>query len=176
MIHRFDWPDRFVTGTVGVPGQRTFFLQAREGSRVVSVVIEKQQSAALADGVDTLLDDLMGHDGNPFGIPAEASEGLRDDEPLDEPVIETFRVGAMTLAWDPSSAQVVIQAVPWVEDEEERAEGADPEQALVVSIPIGTARAFADRARRVVRQGRPLCPVCEEPMDPSGHVCPIDEA
>ena len=177
IVHDFDWPDRFVTGTVGEPGARTFFLQVADRVRTISVILEKQQSAALADGMDTLLDELMGAEGNPHSVPEAAPEGLRDEDPLTEPVVAAFRTGAMTLAWDPATAQVVVQAIPLVEsDDEDLDEGgvgeAEPTEALVVRIPVGTARAFADRARRIVRAGRPICPLCEEPMDADGHTCP----
>ncbi|MFV0427315.1 MAG: DUF3090 domain-containing protein [Beutenbergiaceae bacterium] len=173
IVHGFDWPDRFVTGTVGVPGARTFYLQARTGRELVSVALEKQQSAALAAGIDSLLDDLMTNDGNPHSVPRLAPEGLADDDPLDQPVIEAFRAGTMTLAWDPTTAQVVIQAVPITDaDLDDAAPETDPEQVLVVRIPVGAARAFADRARKVVNAGRPLCPICDEPVE-EPHVCPI---
>ena len=52
LVHRYDSPDRFVAGTVGQPGERTFFLQAREGNRITSVVVEKQQVLVLAEHLD----------------------------------------------------------------------------------------------------------------------------
>jgi uncharacterized repeat protein (TIGR03847 family) len=174
IVHGFDWPDRFVTGTVGEPGARTFYLQAQEGKRVVSVALEKQQSAALADGVDAVLDQLMAEDGNRYSIPDAAPEGLADDDPLTEPVDEEFRVGEMRLAWDAATAQVVIQASRLLLDEEGTVvEEEEPAEVLVVRLPVGAARAFAARTRTVVIQGRPLCPICEEPMDPDGHVCAV---
>ncbi|MFV0254108.1 MAG: DUF3090 domain-containing protein [Beutenbergiaceae bacterium] len=176
IVHGFDWPDRFVTGTVGAPGSRTFYLQARAGKQLVSVALEKQQSAALAAGVDSLLDDLMAAEGNPYSIPRIAPDGLADDAPLEQPVVEQFRAGTMTLAWDSSNAQVIIQAVP-VEDESDpgHAEQEDPEQVLVVRIPVGAARAFADRARKVVNAGRPICPICDEPIEADGHTCELPD-
>lgn len=188
LVHGFDWPDRFVTGTVGEPGARTFYLQAEEGRRVVSVALEKQQSAALADGVDAVLDQLMA-DGNPYGIPAQAPAGLADDGPLTEPVEELFRVGDMRLSWDASTHQIVVQAMRLRTDEEEKTlaeagelaalaglAGEEPvEEMFVVRIPVGAARAFAARTRSVIAQGRPLCPICEEPMDPAGHICPVPD-
>lgn len=178
IVHGFDWPDRFVAGTLGEPGERTFYLQARDGDRLVSVALEKQQSAALADGVDAVLDQLMGEDGNRWSIPSNAPDGLDDDDPLQEPVEEQFRVGEMRLAWDPATAQVVIQAVALqADDEGALVEAEEPEELLVVRIPVGAARAFAARTRTIVAQGRPICPICEEPMDPDGHVCAVsDEA
>ena len=62
LIHGFDPPERFVTGTVGAPGQRTFFLQARSGARITSVSLEKQQVAALSERIDQLLDEVMASD------------------------------------------------------------------------------------------------------------------
>lgn len=175
IVHGFDWPDRFVTGTVGEPGERTFYLQAQDGKRVVSVSLEKQQSAALADGVDAVLDQLMAEDGNPYSIPSHAPDGLADNGPLAQPVTEEFRVGDMRLAWDPSTHQVVIQAVRLQPEDEEPPEDEDGEEMFVVRIPVGAARAFAARTRSVVGQGRPVCPLCEEPMDPEGHTCSVPD-
>lgn len=185
IVHGFDWPDRFVTGTLGEPGARTFYLQAQDGSRVVSVALEKQQSAALADGVDSVLDQLMSQDGNPFSVPRVAPAGLADEDPLSEPVTEEFRVGEMRLAWDPSTSQVVIQAARLVPEETEEGEEGEPtvveaddddaEEVLVVRIPVGAARAFAARTRAVVGQGRPICPICDQPMDADGHTCVLPD-
>lgn len=180
IVHGFDWPDRFVVGTVGSPGARTFYLQARAGRELVSVAVEKEQSAVLADRLDEVLDELMAEDGNPFSIPAAAPDGLADHEPLDQPVEEQFRVGAMGLGWDPATAQIVIEAFPVLDvDGEADADGVlevDPPEALVVRIPVGSARAFAKRTREVVSAGRPVCPLCEAPMDsPSDHVCELPD-
>ncbi|ARC58053.1 hypothetical protein AS850_13295 [Frondihabitans sp. 762G35] len=114
-VHDFDWPDRVVVGTVGRPGARTFYLQARDGSRVVSVALEKEQSALLAQKIDEILDELMVAEGNPVTIPASTPVELVDNDPLDEPVEAQFRIGAISLGWDPSTAQVVIEAFPIVE-------------------------------------------------------------
>ena len=121
VIHGFDWPDRVVVGTIGEPGSRTFYLQAREGARMVSVALEKVQSAVLAEKIEQILDGLMAADGNPFSIPAETPMELVDNDPLDQPVDPQFRTGIMSLGWDPSTAQLVIEAFPLVE--------ADPDAA-----------------------------------------------
>jgi len=120
IVHGFDWPDRFVVGTVGQPGARAFYLQVRAGARVVSVGIEKQQAAVLAEKVDELLDELKAAEGrgNPVSIPTETPAELLDDEPLDQPVTAEFRTGAISLGWDPSTAQVVIEAFPLIEDDD----------------------------------------------------------
>lgn len=176
VVHDFDWPDRLVVGTVGPPGQRTFYLQARDGERLMSVALEKEQSAVLADRLDELLDELMSMDGNPASIPATAPDGLDDHGPLDHPVEEQFRVGLMTLGWDPSTAQVVIEAHPLVEFEGGPAAMPAPDptespEMLQIRIPVGAARSFSKRTREVVLSGRPFCPLCLAPMDPEGHIC-----
>jgi uncharacterized repeat protein (TIGR03847 family) len=148
IVHGFDWPDRLVVGTIGEPGARTFYLQARTGIRIVTVALEKIQSAQLAEKIEEILDQL--------DVPAEIPLELVDDSPLD-PVDEQFRAGAVSLGWDPSTAQVVIEAYPIVESDDEDADPTDePTEMLVVRIPVGAARAFAKRTLEVVASGRPL--------------------
>ena len=176
-MHSYDPPERFVAGTVGPPGQRTFFLQARAGTRVTSVSLEKQQVLALAERVDDLLDDLLQADDSGSLIPAVAPTALEDNEPLEQPIEEEFRAGTMTLAWDADADRVVIEVFPLDESdvtgEALLAEDAPmPEEMLVVSIPPAVARAFCTRAQAVVSAGRPPCQFCGGPMDPSGHLCP----
>jgi uncharacterized repeat protein (TIGR03847 family) len=177
IVHGFDWPDRFVIGTVGQPGSRTFFLQARSGARLVSVALEKEQSVALAERIEEVLDELMADEGNPFSIPALTPEGLDDNDPLEQPVEEQFRAGAMSLGWDPSTAQIVIEAFPFSEVAAEALDPVevDPEEILLVRIPVGSARAFAKRTREVVGAGRPICPLCGVPMDSDDHVCTLPD-
>src|SRR5213592_3620310 len=115
LIHGFDPPERFVTGTVGPPGGRTFFLQARSGARVTSVSLEKQQVAALSERIDQLLDEVMSSDSTESVVPAVAPLGLEDTDPLEQPIEEEFRAGTMTLSWDPSDERVVIEVFPFTE-------------------------------------------------------------
>jgi len=184
IVHDFDWPDRFVVGTVGQPGERTFYLQARTGKRLVSVALEKQQSAALAEKIEEVLDELMTDEGNPFSVPALTPDGLVDNEPLEQPIDEQFRAGAMSLGWDPTTAQIVIEAFPIIELELDAEElevlqeieiEVEPEEILRVRIPVGTARAFSKRTREVVGAGRPICPLCSQPMDDDDHICELPE-
>ena len=179
IVHEHDWPDRVVIGTVGRPGARTFYLQARTGRRLTSVALEKQWAASLAEKIDEILDGLMTEDDNRFSVPPRALPELLHDDPVEQPVEEDFRLGQMRLSFDRSTAQVVVEAYPLVEVEsEEEAERLEregtlvPEEELILRMPVGTARAFAERARRVVLAGRPECPLCGQPMDPDGHVCP----
>ena len=69
-VHEFAWPDRVVVGTIGVPGSRTFYLQVRTGKQIVSIALEKQQSALLAEKIDDILDQLSTLEGNPHSVPA----------------------------------------------------------------------------------------------------------
>ncbi|ROS74453.1 DUF3090 domain-containing protein [Cellulomonas sp. PhB143] len=174
LVHEFDWPDRVVIGTVGPPGSRTFYLQARAGSRTASVALEKEQSAVLAETVQRLLDELMSEEDNRYSVPEAVPVELVDDDPLDQPVEADFRAGSMRLSWDPRSAQVVLETFPLVEGEDadgDPLEERDPPEALVVRMPVGTARAFVQRTRAVVRSGRPICPRCGLPVDDDGHEC-----
>jgi uncharacterized repeat protein (TIGR03847 family) len=99
-VFLYDPPDRFVAGTVGLPGRRTFFLQASAAGRVTSVALEKTQVAALAERIDELLDEVVRRTGGNAPVPAVAPADVADTAPLDAPVEEEFRVGTMALAWD----------------------------------------------------------------------------
>ena len=172
IVHEFEWPDRVVVGAVGVPGARTFYLQVRASSRLVSIVLEKEQAAVLAEKIDEILDGLMASGDDGLSIPADTPVELVDNDPLDEPVDGEFRTGTMALGWDPTTAQITLQAFS-IYDEEADPEtlAGEPESVLLLKMPVGTSRAFAHRTREIVGAGRPLCPFCAQPMDPSGHTC-----
>ncbi|MBE4719888.1 DUF3090 domain-containing protein [Pseudarthrobacter sp. AB1] len=180
-VHEFAWPDRVVVGTIGLPGARTFYLQVRAGTQIVSIAMEKQQSALLADKIDEILDQLLTVEGNPHSVPTSTPIELVDNDQL-EAVTEQFRTGAMSLGWDPATAQVVIEAYPITDvDADNNNEALDEDDAdvremLLVRMPVGTARAFAKRTREVVGAGRPACPLCGYPVDADGHVCTRPEA
>ena len=170
----YDMPERFVAGTVGQPGDRTFFLQARAGRRVTSVGLEKFQVTLLAERLEELLDEVL-RQGGAAAVPAVAPMELQDDEPLEQPIEEEFRVGTMALAWDPEDERVVIEAQEVTEGEDEETEVGSDDPAVVVlrvRITAGQARAFAQRALKIVAAGRPPCPLCGLPLDAQGHVCP----
>jgi uncharacterized repeat protein (TIGR03847 family) len=179
VIHRFDPPERFVAGTVGPPGQRTFFLQARTGARVTSVALEKQQVFVLAERIDELLDELLASLEGETTIPAVPPVALEDNAPLEQPIVEEFRAGTMTLSWDAADERVVVEVFPYNDDAvvepgtaEEDIDEPEPEEVLVVRLPAGLARAFSKRAQAVVKAGREPCPFCGGPLDPGGHLCP----
>ena len=105
-IHVFRTPDRFVAGTVGQPGNRTFYIQAVHDARVVSVVLEKQQVAVLAERIGALLLEVNRRFGTP--VPPEPAE-VDDLSPLITPVDAEFRVGTMGLGWDSEAQTVVVE-------------------------------------------------------------------
>jgi uncharacterized repeat protein (TIGR03847 family) len=193
-VYSFDRPDRFIAGAIGVPGQRSFYIQASKGSQLVSVALEKAQVAVLAERIASLLLALR-----------EGGVAIGDELPgpapkLAEPVVEHFRVGAMSLGWDGEVGRVVIEArevgeADEVEEEdadedadEDEAEadsaeeeggqlrslGADiddPRDIVRVELEPQAALRFASGAVEVVRAGRPPCPLCGAPLDPTGHFC-----
>jgi uncharacterized repeat protein (TIGR03847 family) len=174
----FDPPERFVAGTVGQPGDRTFFLQARDGRRVVSIVLEKVQVAVLADRLAELLSELERRGVATAGEVAAAAAGTDDTGPLDEPLNEAFRAGSLTLGWDGDAERVLVEARAQSEDgeeidpDEDDDEDEDGPDLLRVRLTADAARSFVVRAARIVGSGRPPCPLCGAPLDPQGHICP----
>lgn len=175
-VHLYDPPERFVAGTVGQPGMRTFYLQASGAGRTTSVALEKTQVEVLAERVDQLLDEVARMTAGTTEVPAEAPDDLADLAPLDSPISEEFRVGAMALGWDGTDDRVVIEAhAPTESDDEIPDVGEDVEDGpdvLRVRLSADQARAFTKRALVVVAAGRPPCPFCSQPLDADGHVCP----
>lgn len=180
-VFSFDQPDRFICGAVGQPGQRTFFIQAVKGSQVVSVALEKAQVAVLAERLASLLLALR-QGGVPIG-----EEELGPAPELREPVVQQFRVGTLTLGWDADRQRVVIEARELGDLDEEEGDEDEPLAAEVQAEPLETddegdlvrvqlepraALEFASGAVAVVQAGRPPCPQCGAPLDPTGHFCP----
>jgi uncharacterized repeat protein (TIGR03847 family) len=181
VVHLFDPPERFVVGTVGEPGQRTFFLQARAGARLTSVALEKEQVVALAERVDEMLDEIVRTSAGDSPVPAVSPVEMDDSEPLEQPIEEEFRAGTMTLAWEADAERVVIEVFAVVAGEPTELEETDPVTAamesedaevFIVRITEEQARAFARRAVALVASGRPSCPFCGRPIDADGHICP----
>lgn len=183
-IHAFDPPDRFLAGTVGPPGQRTFFLQARQGGRSLSVALEKAQVAVLADRVGAILGELARRQGDAspelmaaattLGELTELADPTATPEALDEPVEEAFRVGTMALAWDGEEHRLVIEARAMTDgDEELEVDDDDPDgpDMMRVALEPDAARAFVQNAAVLLASGRPPCPVCGMPLNPEGHIC-----
>src|SRR5689334_11772834 len=119
----FDPPDRFVAGTIGQPGDRTFYLQARRAGQIVSVVLEKVQVAVLAERLGVLLDELESR-----GLTPRTETVPVDAAPLDEPLNEAFRATTLTLGWDGDAEQILVEARAEAEDEDDAEPGSDDDE------------------------------------------------
>lgn len=175
-VFLFENPERFISGTVGSPGERTFFLQVKKDNSIISVALEKTQVALLCERMDALLDQLLDKDETNYErIPEFFDQTSLDLKPLDSPVTEEFRVGTITIGYNASKELVTVEAhqdsqgldVPDLESNQEIGPN-----LLRVRITPQMARNFAERGRRLVAAGRPPCPFCQLPLDPRGHICP----
>ena len=150
-----DRPDHFTAGAVGAPGQRVFYLQAREGRMLVTLKSEKEQVRALGEYLSTLLERVPD-----AGDPRPANLALH------EPVQEAWAVGTIGVGYDEAIRRVVVVLTGVVEEEGDEAPSAR------FALTRAQAAAFVDRAQEVMRGGRPICPMCSGAIDPDGHACP----
>jgi uncharacterized repeat protein (TIGR03847 family) len=166
---QLDGPDHFTAGAVGPPGQRVFYLQGREADTMVTLKCEKEQVAALAEYLGGLLARLP-----------TATATPDDKRELLQPFEAAWPVGSLGVGYDGERDRIVVVANERVEQdgEEEQGEG-EPDTPGAVepasarfAITRVQAAAFVERARLLQRTGRPTCPMCGEPKDPAGHVCP----
>jgi uncharacterized repeat protein (TIGR03847 family) len=148
-------PDHFTAGAVGPPGQRVFYLQAREGRTLCTLKSEKEQVRALGEYLSTLLERIPSS-----GEPAPTNLALL------EPVDEAWAVGTIGVGYDEASRRVVVVLTGVVEEEGEEGPSAR------FAVTRAQAAAFVARAQELVRAGRPICPMCSNAIDPGGHVCP----
>ncbi len=169
----FEEPERFTIGTVGQPGERTFFIQAKDQFRLISVSLEKAQVQALAERLLYMLKEIRQSD------PTIVMERLQRDElPLDTPIEEEFRVGIIGLAFDASRTLIQIDLQAVSENESTNPEFIDiddlssDQDILRVLITPSEAERFRKRSSSVVNAGRAPCPFCGGPIDPGGHLCP----
>ncbi|GAB3300036.1 DUF3090 family protein [Epidermidibacterium keratini] len=170
-LHVFDHPQRFVAGTVGEPGERTFYLQASDGLRTISVALEKEQVKILAERLDDIVDEVTRR-----GDIAPIEAPPADLEPLEMPIDEEFRVSALGLAWDDNDHLIVIEAVSGeaggIDEDSIFSDADEAPDALRVRIDAAAAKAFTARAIALVEAGRAACPLCGRPLEPTGHICP----
>ncbi|MHB8509788.1 MAG: DUF3090 family protein [Candidatus Dormibacteria bacterium] len=152
----FDPAETVAVGTVGKPGARAFFIQATQGHRRLTMLVEKIQVQALAERTAELLEDEK------VGAREKAAS-------LVEPIEADWRAGQMGLGWDADRRLVVMVAQEAPEDEE-----VDPDTLSSARLWIRPEQmlALAARGLELCTAGRPLCPVCGLPMDPEGHHCP----
>jgi len=172
-------------GTVGEPGHRTFYLQARQDDQLVTLKLEKQQVAAMSQFLAEILSDL----------PSPEVIADNDDQELVEPVLAEWAVGALQLAYDGSADRIVILAEELGPPDEESEDddlqsppgeidepdletitagvGTSDEHAVGrIGITRSQAAGIAKRGWELVGAGRPTCTLCGHPIDPEGHSCP----
>ena len=180
-VYSYDPPDRFVAGTVGQPGERTFYLQARSGAMTTSVALEKGQVEQLAERLDELLDEVGRRTGaDVAGDQPGGSSPTGDDGPLDLPLSEDFTVGAIALAWDHDGERVIIEAQELTDEPLEPLSDDVPEDGpaiLRVRITVADApcvlapgaeggqpgQAAVPALRAAARSGRAHLPAAERP-------------
>ncbi len=180
----FDPVDAIAAGAVGVPGQRAFYIQATKDGQVLSVLVEKEQVAVLADRIQVLLDQVASQfPGEGMDHPAggtSVSEIVGDPVPL-------FRAVAIGIGFDPARRLVVLELherpVRDADDDEEDDDEEEPSAELpaeeeaegylarLYATP-DQIRAMATGGQVAVAAGRPPCPLCGNPLDREGHMCP----
>jgi len=169
MLRAFSDLSRFTVGTVGLPGERTFYLQLKSGNTVISASLEKSQVAALSERLNYMLKEIrMVH---PLAPKAQL---VRDSLPLDMPVMDEFRIGSIAIFFDEETEliQIDLREVN-VNDEDIEDDSPLMEDVEVIRafITPGQAKTLHDRAELVIAAGRQPCPFCGFPIDPQGHLC-----
>lgn len=168
-MNSFDWPhlDHFVSGAVGLPGQRVFYLQAIANGEVLSFQVEKQQVAVLCSYLERLL------------LVADLPETTPSHMPeLVEPVIAEWTVSSLSVAVNETAGRIVVLIEELLMEDltEDAPEPVDPDELDGSSarflLTREQAQAFVDGSRRIIEAGRPLCRLCGRPINPDGHACP----
>ncbi len=154
--------DRITTDAIGEPGRRTFFIQARRGPDLVTVIVEKQQVQLLAQSILEIL----------AGIGRETEEGPGEDEmALEEPLDPLWRVGRLTIGYDEGRDLFQLELEELVEEDLEEGALEEPER-IVLWATRGQMLALSRHSAAVAARGRPTCRFCGNPIDPEGHRCP----
>lgn len=169
---------RFIVGTVGVPGERAFFIQAVSAAGVTTVAVEKSQVVALSQRLRELITEVRRSklaSLDEIGLPATS-----DNESLEFPIDEEFQAGVMGIAWDPDTQRVSVEIqsiadgefTDLISGDEDLADVEDPPDLLRITARLNQVRGFCNRAEAIISAGRPACPFCGLAVDPIGHLCP----
>ncbi len=156
----------FTAGAVGEPGARVFYIQAGDASRYVSIKLEKQQVAALATYLETVLEDLP--------APTETETAA---VPLIEPALPEWVVGQIAVGVDEEESAVVLVIEELVdfdpdEDEDDFLGDVSTGASLRVHLSVNQATQFIATSEELMTKGRPPCRLCGQPDSPGGHACP----
>lgn len=178
IIYNHEDANRFIVGTVGVPGERAFFLQAVSGNGITTVAVEKSQVLALAERLRELITEVRRNklaSLDELDLPA-----IIDNESLEFPIDEDFRAGVMGISWDPQTQRVAIEIqsiadgefTELISQDEELSGVEDPPDLLRLTVRLNQVKGFCNRAELVLQAGRATCPFCGLPIDTTGHLCP----
>ena len=173
--------DRICAGCQGEPGQRVFYLQARKGGQLITLLCEKFQMQQLAAGITKFVDELQARFDE---LPAAVTNFEDAEMELEEPLEPRFRAGQLGLGYDEAEDLLVLVAQELTENAQ-AAPGEEPPQldppAEPESADRQTVRFWATRQQMlnlaahislVASRGRPVCGNCLQPIDPAGHFCP----
>jgi len=164
-VVELDPVDRITVGAVGEPGERTFYIQARRGDRLVTILVEKQQVQLLSATVVEVLSGL--------GRPVEAEDLAEGSMDLEQPLDPEWRAGRLAVGYEEDRGLILLEAeelVPGDEDDEEE-EISLGDQARFWATPEQMI-ALARHGAAVCAAGRPQCRFCGNPIEAEGHVCP----
>ena len=165
----FDNIERFTVGTVGVPGERTFFIQFKSGNELFSTSLEKSQVAAMSERLQYMLKEIR--QVHPLSPRPQLQ---RDSLPLENPVLDEFRVGSIAIFYDEKSERIQIDLRELNfndSDSDDDLHSLENVQMFRLFITPTQALIFHDRAELIIAAGRQPCPFCGLPIDPQGHLC-----
>lgn len=176
-IYKHENVSRCIVGTVGLPGERQFFLQVVSAQETTCVAIEKSQAIALAERLRMMIRELRRNQLASLDELNIVSE--RDDTALEFPITEDFRVGVIGISWEQDTQRILVEAqaigdetLTELLDDDEALLIEDAPDLLTFKLRIHQARSFCDRCDAVVAAGRQPCPFCGLPIDPNAHLCP----
>jgi uncharacterized repeat protein (TIGR03847 family) len=153
------------TDAIGEPGKRVFYIQAWQGQRTLTLIVEKIQIQSLAVGLEQFLAEIQQR----FpGLKEASADYVEDKMRIRPPVDPIFRVGELGLGYDSDEDMVVLVTRELIGEDQ------NAEEARVVRFwcTRSQMRAMCHWGMEMAARGRPLCPQCGEPMDPEGHFCP----
>jgi uncharacterized repeat protein (TIGR03847 family) len=163
-IRKLDPLDSFIVGTIGQPGEREFYLQAKYHGGVHSFAIDKGQVSALSDRIAMLIGELKAADYRFENVIAV---------PLEVPLIPEFQIGVIGIIWLGESEQVALDIQEITEGDNDLVpEDEDGPSRFRLLMSPDIANAFVNQARKIVSAGRAPCPFCGLPINRDGHLCP----
>ncbi len=174
-VIELDKVDALGAGAIGDPGERVFYIQADKADARLTVVVEKEQVALLAAEALAFLDRISEEYPEERGEPSSLHPSAAQ---VTEPAVPLFRARMIGLGFEPDRQMVLLELREKADDDEdEEPVVADPildDEGYVARIFATRAqvRAMAARGAEAVAGGRPLCQLCNFPMDPAGHICP----